>query len=169
MITCRATDDELREFVPFLQALIGIANGVIRPLFLSGTAVIDKADASPVTQADRGAEQAMRSHIEARYPGHALIGEEFGNKPGSRYRWVLDPVDGTRAFITNCFIFGTLIALERDDGDGFRPMLGVISHPAAGVAQCPGDLRHGARRRIGVQLTGTELCGPGAHRLGPAG
>lgn len=134
MITTRATDDELREFVPFLHALIGIATGVIRPLFLSGTAVIDKADASPVTQADRGAELAMRAHIEARYPGHALIGEEFGNKPGSRYRWVLDPVDGTRAFITHCFIFGTLIALERDDGDGFRPLLGVISHPAAGVA-----------------------------------
>jgi myo-inositol-1(or 4)-monophosphatase len=134
MYTTAASDAELREFVPFLHELIGIANGVIRPLFLSGTAVIDKADASPVTQADRGAEQAMRARIEARYPDHALIGEEFGNKPGRRYRWVLDPVDGTRAFITHCFIFGTLIALERDDGDGFRPMLGVISHPAAGVA-----------------------------------
>lgn len=157
MITCRATDDELREFVPFLHALIGIANDVIRPLFLSGTAVIDKADASPVTQADRGAEQAMRARIEARYPGHAMIGEEFGNKPGSRYRWVLDPVDGTRAFITNCFIFGTLIALERDDGDGFRPMLGVISHPAAGVALighaggCTLHTADGAHRAVRVR------------------
>jgi myo-inositol-1(or 4)-monophosphatase len=65
---------------------------------------------------------------------HAVIGEEHGAKPGERYRWVLDPIDGTRAFITNCFLFGTLIALERDDGDGFRPLLGAIAHPAAGVA-----------------------------------
>ncbi len=61
----------------------------------------------------------MRRLIERRYPTHAVIGEEHGNKPGERYRWVLDPIDGTRAFITNCFLFGTLIALERDDGRGF--------------------------------------------------
>ena len=54
--------------------------------------------------------------IEARYPEHGILGEEFGAKMGRGYRWVLDPVDGTRAFITNCFLFGTLIALERDDG-----------------------------------------------------
>ena len=104
---------EAREFLPFMQELVQIANGVIRPLFMSGTAVIDKADASPVTQADRGAEAALRRAIEARYPAHAIVGEEWGSKEGSGYRWVLDPVDGTRAFITHCFLFGTLIALER--------------------------------------------------------
>jgi myo-inositol-1(or 4)-monophosphatase len=125
-----------------MHYLIGAAFGVIRPLFLTGTAVIDKADASPVTQADRGAEQALRALIERHYPDHAILGEEFGEKAGAmrstRYRWVLDPVDGTRAFITNCFLFGTLIALERwqDDehGAGWRPLLGCIAHPAAGQA-----------------------------------
>lgn len=129
---------EAREFLPFMQELVQIANGVIRPLFMSGTAVIDKADASPVTQADRGAEAALRRAIEARYPAHAIVGEEWGSKEGSGYRWVLDPVDGTRAFITHCFLFGTLIALERwvqdEHGAGFRPVLGCISHPAAGLA-----------------------------------
>jgi myo-inositol-1(or 4)-monophosphatase len=138
MYTAAATRAELREFVPFMHRLIGAAFGVIRPLFLTGTAVIDKADASPVTQADRGAEQALRALIERHYPDHAILGEEFGEKAGAargtRYRWVLDPVDGTRAFITNCFLFGTLIALERDDGQGWRPLLGCIAHPAAGQA-----------------------------------
>jgi myo-inositol-1(or 4)-monophosphatase len=121
-----------------MHALIGIAFDVIRPLFLAGTEVIVKGDATPVTAADRGAEEAMRAHIGARYPEHGVLGEEFGEaaaRAGAvRYRWVLDPVDGTRAFITNCFLFGTLIALERDDGAGYKPVLGAIAHPAAGVA-----------------------------------
>jgi myo-inositol-1(or 4)-monophosphatase len=132
--TAAAGADELREFVPFLHELIACAIGVIRPLFLTGTAVDTKSDASPVTSADRGAEEAMRALIERRYPQHGVLGEEFGVKHGARYRWVLDPVDGTRAFISNCFLFGTLIALERDDGAGLRPLLGAIAHPAAGVA-----------------------------------
>jgi myo-inositol-1(or 4)-monophosphatase len=129
---------EAREFIPFMHELIGVAFAAIRPHFLAATPVMTKADATPVTQADRAAEQAMRSVIEARYPTHGILGEEFGVKESSpatkRYRWVLDPVDGTRAFISNCFLFGTLIALERDDGAGFRPTLGAIAHPAAGLA-----------------------------------
>ena len=125
---------ERREFVPFMHLLIGTAFGVIRPLFLRGVTVSAKADATPVTAADRGAEAAMRRHIEHRYPGHGIVGEEYGEKAGRRYRWILDPVDGTRAFISHCFLFGTLIALERDDGAGFAPILGAIAHPAAGLA-----------------------------------
>jgi len=129
---------EEREFAPFLHELIGAAFAVIRPLFLGDAVVTTKADATPVTQADRGAEEAMRRLIETRYPDHGVFGEEFGTleaAPGAvRYRWVLDPVDGTRAFISNCFLFGTLIALERDGGDGYRPVLGAIAFPAAGVA-----------------------------------
>jgi myo-inositol-1(or 4)-monophosphatase len=117
-----------------MHELIGIAFATIRGHFMTGTAVVTKGDASPVTIADRNAEEAMRRLIDQRYPRHGIIGEEHGNKPGERYRWVLDPIDGTRAFITNCFLFGTLIALERDDGMGFRPILGVIGHPAAGLA-----------------------------------
>lgn len=132
------TEREHHEFLPFMHELIGVACAVIRPLFLSGTAVNTKADATPVTEADRGAEQAMRQLIYRRYPQHGVLGEEFGvtHAQGAlpRYRWVLDPIDGTRAFITNCFLFGTLIALERDDGQGWRPVLGAIVHPAAGLA-----------------------------------
>ena len=125
---------EEREFVPFMHELIAIAFASIRPLFLSGTAVSMKSDTSPVTLADRNAEAAMRGLIERRYSAHAIVGEEHGVKEGRDYRWVLDPIDGTRAFITHCFLFGTLIALERWDQSRYRPVLGVIGHPAAGVA-----------------------------------
>jgi myo-inositol-1(or 4)-monophosphatase len=137
--SAQAAPAELAEFIPFIHALIATAAGVIRPLFLTGTAVITKSDATPVTLADRNAEAAMRELIERRYPAHGILGEEYGEKPaasrsGDRYRWVLDPIDGTKAFISNCFLFGTLIALERDDGAGYAPLLGAIFHPAAGVA-----------------------------------
>ena len=125
---------EQREFVPFMHELIAVAFATIRPLFLSGATVSTKSDASPVTRADRNAEAAMRRLIERRYPEHAIVGEEHGVKQGRDYRWVLDPIDGTRAFITNCFLFGTLIALERWENGSYRPVLGVIAHPAAGVA-----------------------------------
>lgn len=128
------TRAEEREFVPFAHELVATAFATIRPYFLAGTAVDTKSDASPVTLADRNAEAAMRALIEQRYPQHGIIGEEHGTKKGTRFRWVLDPVDGTRAFISNCFLFGTLIALERDDGAGFRPVMGVIAHSAPGLA-----------------------------------
>ncbi len=117
-----------------MHELIAVAFATIRPFFLSGATVSTKSDASPVTLADRTAEAAMRRLIERRYPGHAIVGEEHGVKHGRDYRWVLDPIDGTRAFITNCFLFGTLIALERWERDAYRPVLGVIGHSAAGVA-----------------------------------
>jgi fructose-1,6-bisphosphatase/inositol monophosphatase family enzyme len=172
---------EQAEFIPFLHELIGTALQVIGPLFLSGATVSTKGDASPVTAADRGAEEAMRRLIEQRYPQHGIIGEEFGVKEspsspgdGPRYRWVLDPVDGTRAFITNCFLFGTLIALERADesvpvvGNSahpataaitadtaqpsqFAPILGVIAHPAAGVALIGHRRRTTLYARAGTQ------------------
>jgi myo-inositol-1(or 4)-monophosphatase len=125
---------EQHEFVPFMHELIAIAFATIRPLFLSGTTVSTKSDASPVTLADRKAEATMRRLIERRYPAHAIIGEEHGTKDGRNYRWVLDPIDGTRAFISNCFLFGTLIALERWQRGRYLPVLGAIGHPAANVA-----------------------------------
>lgn len=139
---------EAAEFLPFAAELVATAEACILPLFLSGTAVDIKTDATPVTAADRGAEAAMRALIESRYPDHGILGEEFGTREASarapRYRWVLDPVDGTRAFITNCFLFGTLIALERDDGAGYRPVLGAIAHPVAGLSL----IGHSAQTRL---------------------
>lgn len=120
---------ERREFTPFVHELAAVSTAIIRQYYLQGVQVDTKSDASPVTIADRHAEEVMRMLITQRYPDHGILGEEWGlEREAARYRWVLDPVDGTRAFIANCFIFGTLIALCRDG----RPILGAIAHPLTG-------------------------------------
>ncbi|MGI9133152.1 MAG: inositol monophosphatase family protein [Rhodoferax sp.] len=117
---------ERREFLPFLQQLAEISGAVIRGYYLQGTATEYKGDNTPVTAADRRAEEVMRLLIGQRYPDHGILGEEFGmHQPDARYRWLLDPIDGTKAFVSHCFIFGTLISLLRDG----RPILGAIAHP----------------------------------------
>lgn len=120
---------ECDEFIPFVHELAAASATVIRAHYLTGVRTEIKSDASPVTVADRGAEQAMRELIARRYPGHGVLGEEFGETAAKdRYRWVLDPIDGTKAFLANCYIFGTLIALLRDD----RPIIGAIASPLVG-------------------------------------
>jgi inositol-phosphate phosphatase/L-galactose 1-phosphate phosphatase/histidinol-phosphatase len=110
----------------FANQLADAAGTAIRPYFRQPHGLETKADASPVTLADRAAEAAMRALIEARFPDDAIIGEEYGVREGTSGRaWVLDPIDGTRAFITGRPIFGTLIALV---ADGW-PVLGVIDQP----------------------------------------
>lgn len=139
-------DAERREFDPFLHELAAVSTGVIRQYYLQGTQVDTKSDASPVTAADRRAEEVMRTLIAQRYPDHGIHGEEWGmEREQARYRWVLDPIDGTKAFVTNCFIFGTLISLLRDG----RPILGAISHPLTGhvmVGYGGGETLLGGRR-----------------------
>lgn len=111
---------------PFLQLAEQLANAaavVVRRHFRTPIAIADKDDASPVTIADRDAESAMRTLIEATFPSHGIIGEEFGAKsPDAEWVWVLDPIDGTKAFITGKPSFGTLIGLMHRG----RPVLGVI-------------------------------------------
>ncbi len=120
---------ERDEFIPFVHELAAASAAVIRKHYLTGARTEIKADATPVTVADRGAEQAMRELIARRYPRHGVLGEEFGETPAKdRYRWVLDPIDGTKAFLANCYIFGTLIALVRDG----RPIIGAIASPLVG-------------------------------------
>ena len=112
------------------EAALDAAAGAIRPYFRSGVAADNKSDDSPVTIADRGAEQAMRAVLAERFPEHGVIGEEFGGEGGEqgRFCWVLDPIDGTRAFITGRPVFGSLIALL----DGDVPVLGMIDQPITG-------------------------------------
>ncbi len=120
---------ERDEFLPFVHELAAVSGAAIRAHYLTGVDAQLKTDASPVTIADREAERAMRELIARRYPDHGVLGEEFGETPGSsRYRWVLDPIDGTRAFMANCYLFGTLIALLRDG----RPIVGAIASPLVG-------------------------------------
>jgi myo-inositol-1(or 4)-monophosphatase len=120
---------ERTEFLPFLHELVAVSAAIIREHYLTDAAVDWKSDQSPVTAADRLAERAMRTLIAGRYPRHGILGEEFGmERPEARYRWVLDPVDGTKPFTANCYIFGTLIALARDG----VPILGAIASPLTG-------------------------------------
>jgi histidinol phosphatase-like enzyme (inositol monophosphatase family) len=123
-----ATGDADR-LIAAAEAAADVAGAVVRPFFRAGVASDLKADRSPVTIADRNAEQAMRAVLAARFPDHGVLGEEFGlDRPDSRLRWVLDPIDGTRAFITGRPSFGILIALL----DGDTPVLGVIDQPVTG-------------------------------------
>jgi len=92
-------------------------------------AIEHKADASPVTEADRGAEALLRARINARFPTHGIIGEEHGNeREGADFVWVLDPIDGTKSFISGVPLWGTLIALLHDGA----PVLGAIHQPLLG-------------------------------------
>ncbi len=88
-----------------------------------------KGDASPVTLADRAAERTMRQMITARYPTHGIVGEEYGTeRPHAEWVWLLDPIDGTKSFITGVPLFGTMIALAHRG----VPVLGVIHQPVLG-------------------------------------
>ena len=111
------------------EAALDAAAAAIRPHFRSGVQADDKSDASPVTIADRSAEQAMRAVLAERFPEFGIIGEEFAPAHSEqRFCWVLDPIDGTRAFITGRPVFGSLIALL----DGDTPVLGMIDQPISG-------------------------------------
>ncbi len=117
------------QFLVAAEAAVDVAGAVIRPFFRAGLGADLKSDASPVTVADRSAELAMRGVLSQRFPDHTVAGEEFPpHNPGARYRWVLDPIDGTRAFITGRPQFGTLVALL----DGDTPILGIIDQPITG-------------------------------------
>jgi histidinol phosphatase-like enzyme (inositol monophosphatase family) len=119
----RPTTEEL---IPFTQRLAEASATIIRKWFRTGYDVEFKADLSPVTIADRGAEEVMRQMIMAEFPDHGILGEEFGRHlPDADYQWVLDPIDGTKAFVSGSYLFGTLIALLYRG----RPLLGVIHHP----------------------------------------
>lgn len=88
-----------------------------------------KADDSPVTVADRGAEQLLRREIAAAFPSDGILGEEFGEQAGtSGYRWILDPIDGTKSFISGVPLYGTLIGVEHQG----RSVVGVIHIPGLG-------------------------------------
>lgn len=119
----------LDQFIAFAHLLADASGRIILPYFESELAVEAKADKTPVTKADREAEEAMRGLIEQTFPDHAIFGEETGvTKTISPYTWVLDPIDGTKAFIAGRKEWGTLIALCEDG----VPILGVLNQPATG-------------------------------------
>jgi histidinol phosphatase-like enzyme (inositol monophosphatase family) len=104
-----------------------LARAEILPRFRS-VEVETKADGSPVTEADRAAERAIRAHLRAAFPDFGVLGEEFGVDGGTGPQWVVDPIDGTISFARGIPLFTTLIALV----DSGEPVLGLIDCPALG-------------------------------------
>ncbi len=153
--------EQLAEYQAFAEQLADAAATAIAPHFRAPLAVEDKGGRlyDPVTAADKAAERAMRELILARYPEHGILGEEEDAVIGSSaLTWVLDPIDGTRAFITGLPLWGTLIALN----DGQRPLLGVMNQPFTGeryVGTPAGAWRNGAplKTRACASLSSARL------------
>ncbi len=113
-------------YLQFAGELADAAGEAIRPWFRSHLQVERKGDGSPVTQADRAAETAIRERICSRFPHHGIVGEEFGAaRTDAEWVWVIDPIDGTGAFISGLPTFGTLIGLVWNG----VPVLGVLDQP----------------------------------------
>lgn len=118
-------------FIPFARELAAIAAAQTLPRFRAGVRWEQKGEGrfDPVTAADREAEAALRRRIEQAWPDHGIVGEEYGSdRSEADFVWVLDPVDGTRAFIAGLPVWTTLIGLCHHG----RPVLGVIAQPALG-------------------------------------
>ncbi len=123
------SDTEIADLIDVANALADVARTVTLQHFRTADLVADNkrpADFDPVTEADRGAERAMREVLAKRRPQDGIYGEEYGQTPGtSGLTWVLDPVDGTRAFISGVPCWGVLIGLDAGDG----PILGIVDQP----------------------------------------
>jgi histidinol phosphatase-like enzyme (inositol monophosphatase family) len=145
-------DAALAAFETFALELQAVAGHAILPLFRVENGLEDKGpakngDFDPVTLADRGAEAAIRRRIAERYPDHGVIGEEYGeDRPDAEYVWVLDPVDGTRAFICGLPVWTTLVALRHQG----RPVVGAIGQSYTGEVFL--GSRRGASLVRGAQL-----------------
>lgn len=119
--------DRYREELDFAVELAWRAGRVALAHYQTGIAAEAKPDASPVTEADRGAELLLRELIADRYPSDGIVGEEFGEtSPDAERRWIVDPIDGTRSFVRGVPLFGCLIALEERG----VPVVGVMHFPA---------------------------------------
>ncbi len=156
----RVSKSERESYLEFAIQLAERAGRVILPFFRQrqgGTLVENKADGKaydPVTQADRDSEAAMREAIAERYPSHGVYGEEHGFKRGNGLTWVLDPIDGTRAFVMGLLHWGTLVALF----DGQKPLVGVMHQPFL-QETFAGDGSHALCRRNGrSEIIGTRSC-----------
>lgn len=128
----KARPGEFQELLSFAHVLADTSGPVVLQYFRKPLPVDNKAAAGsfdPVTKADRGAEKAIAKALKQTYPGHALVGEEFGSQSGeSPYQWVVDPIDGTRAYIMGSPLWGTLIGLLKDG----EPVLGIMDQPFTG-------------------------------------
>src|SRR5215467_4948854 len=117
------------DFSAFVNELASVSGETILPFFRTALSIEDKGrpgSFDPVTAADHAAETAMRTLIRRTFPDHGIIGEEYGGeRPDAEYVWVLDPIDGTKSFISGMPAWGTLIALLRSG----EPIYGMMHQP----------------------------------------
>ncbi len=145
-MTEKLSQTRISELETFAISLAHDAGRVILPLFRADHGLDDKGaatgrDFDPVTEADKGAEAAIRRAISAAFPDHGVIGEEYGeDRPDAEFVWVLDPIDGTRAFISGLPLWTTLIGLRHRG----KPVVGVIAQPFIGEIFV--GSHHGSRR-----------------------
>jgi inositol-phosphate phosphatase/L-galactose 1-phosphate phosphatase/histidinol-phosphatase len=128
MVKLAVAVDDADGYLSFAAELADTVRPIVLSYFRTPLDVISKPDASPVTIADRTVELHLRERIEARYPDHGIIGEEIGVKRGNTFTWIIDPIDGTKSFITGFPLFGTLISLTYEE----KPFCGLIDVPATG-------------------------------------
>jgi histidinol phosphatase-like enzyme (inositol monophosphatase family) len=154
-------DQELRELTAFAVESAQLAGAFTLGYFNAGTPHELKADRSPVTAADRGAEERLRKRIGAAFPDHGILGEEFGETQGNgRARWILDPIDGTVSFICGVPLYAVLVGFEYDG----EMVAGVIHLPALGetvwAAKGQGCWWNGRRARVSDtrELAAARLC-----------
>jgi histidinol-phosphatase len=150
----RGTDAELRSWVEAALAWCDEADPIALGSFRRDVVVERKPDTTFVTEADRRIERLLRDRISSAFPGHGVVGEEYGaDAGGASVRWILDPIDGTHNYIRGIPLFGTLIGVERDG----ELQAGIISAPALGErwygwrgggAWVGGTLRPGGPERI---------------------
>jgi myo-inositol-1(or 4)-monophosphatase len=134
------------------EAALDAAGAAIRRYFRAGVTADLKSDESPVTVADRLAETVLREALTGAFPDYGFLGEEFpATQEGARYVWVVDPIDGTRAFLTGRLSFCTLVGLLEDG----LPVLGLIDQPVTG------------ERWIGGRDVPASFRGPFGGRIGP--
>ena len=130
-----AGPDNFQDLLEFALGLARASGTLVLPYYRRPIAVEDKnlskgiAEFDPVTVADRAVEELIRNEVQRQYPAHGIVGEEFGlSKPDAPYQWVIDPIDGTRAFMMGIPTWGTLIALTYQG----RSVLGVMGQPFTG-------------------------------------
>ena len=135
------------QHLAFANHLADLAGEILRDKFANPPAVETKADGSPVTDADHAVEQAIRSAINLAHPAHGIIGEEFPERAGAEYVWIIDPLDGTKEYVQGLPLFGVLIALCHRG----RFVLGLAEQPQL------------AHRWLGADGHGTTRNGRRVH------
>ncbi len=118
--------DDLNRYKEFGRKLVDRSSTLLMRYYRTKVKIENKEDDSPVTIADKNTEKMMRKLIMKEFPDHGIVGEEFGEyNPMAIYKWVIDPIDGTKSFIAGSPLFGTLIALLKND----YPIMGIINLP----------------------------------------